>query len=123
MIALPQIATVLASVGVLVTAGLAFVFLRDPVRGMVLTDHHAANLPQVMTDRYVALFALALGAVIYGDMAVIAFLFAVFSFLGFADAAIYARAKRPISKHMAAGVASLIVSAAACLALSSGVTV
>lgn len=113
MISLATLAVIGSGVGVGVTAALAAVFIRDPVQGMRQTTHHAEQLPQVMTGRYIALTLLALGATIYGDMVVIAFLFAVFAFLGFADAFIYARAGRPMAKHLSAGITAALVAALA----------
>ncbi len=113
MIALSTLAVIGSGVGVAVTGTLAALFLRNPAHAMVQTTHHADQLPQVMTGRYIALTLLALGATVYGDMAVIAYLFAVFAFLGFADAVIYARAHRPMAKHLIAGVLALIVAAVA----------
>ena len=109
MISLSSLALGGSALGVAVTATLAAVFIRDPIRGMAQTTHHPDQLPQVMTGRYIALTALALGATLYGNMAVIAFLFAVFAFLGFADAFIYARAGRPALKHIIAGATAFAV--------------
>jgi hypothetical protein len=106
-----------SALGVAVTATLAAVFIHDPIKGMAQTTHHPDQLPQVMTGRYVALTLLALGATIYGNMHVIAFLFAVFAFLGFADATIYARAGRPVLKHLVAGFTALAVTAIAVAAI------
>ena len=117
MISASNFALAGSALGVAVTAALALVFIRDPVKGMVQTTHHQDQLPQVMTGRYVALAALALGATLYADMTVIAFLFAVFAFLGFADAAIYWRAGRPFLKHLIAGSTALAVMAMAIVAL------
>ena len=106
-----------SALGVAVTGVLSALFIRDPVKAMVQTTHHPDQLPQVMTGRYIALTALALGATIYGNMAVIAFLFAVFAFLGFADAVIYYRAGRPALKHVIAGGMATTVMAMAIAAL------
>ncbi len=119
---LTAITLTLAWLGVFVTTGLAALFVRNPTRALVLTTHHLEDLPKVMADRYFALALLALGAVIYGDLKVIAYLFGVFSFLGFADAWIYHRAGKPIAKHFTAGVSGGIVTLCALLALNSGVT-
>lgn len=119
---LSTLTLILASLGVVWTAVIAFVFWRDPVKGMVITTHHLDQLPQVMTDRYFAFVLLALGAVIYGDLKVVAFLFAVFSFMGFADAAIYRPVSKPIAKHLSAGIFGALVSVVALLAVNSGVT-
>ena len=117
MIPFATLALAGSALGVAVTATLAGVFMRDPIKGMMQTTHHPDQLPQVMTGRYIALTALALGATIYGNMAVIAFLFAVFAFLGFADATIYARAGRPALKHVLAGCTALAVTAVAVAAI------
>ena len=113
---LAQVAIALSGVGVLVTGFLALVFLRDPVKGMQQTTHRAEKLPEVMTDRYIAFTILALAATIYGDLNVIAVLFATFAFMGFADAWIYARRGFPIAKHVGAGVAALLVVVVALMA-------
>ncbi len=107
----------LSGVGILVTGALALAFLRDPVAGLEQTTHRAEKLPEVMADRYVAFTVLALGATIYGDLNVIAVLFATFAFMGFAGAWIYARSNFPIAKHVAAGFAALIVVGVALLAM------
>lgn len=103
--------------GILVTGLLAAMFLIDPAKGMAWATHRVANLPRVMTDRYVAFTLLAIGATLYRDMNVIAFLFAVFAFIGLADAWIYARDRAPYSKHLMAGVAAALVAAVAVAAM------
>ena len=97
---------------------LAVLFLRDPVKGLAQTTHRLADLPKVMADRYVAFTALAAGATLYRDLKVIAFLFAVFAFMAFADAWIYARQGHATSKHLTAGIAAALVCAVALAALS-----
>lgn len=114
---LHAVAITLSGIGILVTGALALLFLRDPVAGMTQTSHLPEKLPQVMADRYVAFTILALGATLYGDLKVIAVLFATFAFMGFADAWIYARGKHPVAKHAAAGFAALIVVGVALFAL------
>ena len=119
----PSLALTLSGVGVAVTGTLAALFIRNPAQGMVQTTHHAEQLPQVMTGRYIALTLLALGATIHANMVVIAFLFAVFAFLGFADAFIYARAHRPMAKHLTAGITATLVTALALAAhIQTGAT-
>ena len=123
MTTLSTLALTLSSVGVAVTGTLAALFIRNPAQAMAQTTHHVDQLPQVMTGRYIALTLLALGATIYGNMAVIAFLFAVFAFLGFADAFIYARAHRPMAKHLMAGITATLVAVVALAAhLNTGAT-
>jgi len=106
---LTTVAILLCAVGALVTARLSWIFFQDPEAGLLDTTHRAEQLPQVMTDRYVAMTFLAIAAAIYGDPLVIVVLFISFSFMGFADALIYRRAGHPIVKHVAAGAAALIV--------------
>ena len=122
MIDLPTLAVLLSGGGILVTGLLATAFLRDPIRGMAQTTHRAESLPRVMADRYVAFTALAAGATLYRDLAVIAFLFAVFAFMSYADTAIYARDGHPYVKHLIAGLAATAVTGVALAAiLKSGV--
>ena len=113
-------AIALSGMGILVTGVLALLFLRDPVAGMAQTTHRLEKLPEVMADRYIALMILTIGATLYGDMKVIAVLFASFAFMGFADAWIYARGGFSFAKHLAAGVAASIVVVVALLADGQG---
>lgn len=115
---LAQVTIALSGVGVLVTGALALVFLCDPVAGMAAATHRAEKLPEVMADRYVAFAVLALGATIYGDLNVIAVLFAAFAFMGFADAWIYARGGFAYVKHLGAGIAASVVVLMALLAVA-----
>ena len=106
----------------MITGLLAVAFIRDPVEGLKQTTHHLAQLPEVMADRYIAMTALAAGATWFGHPGVIAFLFTTFAFMGFADAYIYRRAGQPVMKHLAAGIAALIVVIIATLAqINNGV--
>ncbi len=114
---LTQFAIILSGLGVLVTALLSLIFLRDPQAGLVQTTHRAEKLPQVMTDRYIAMTILAVGATLYKDMAVIAVLFASFAFMAFADAWIYARSGHTCKKHLGAGFAASLVVIVALAAL------
>jgi len=116
VISLMTLTIVLASAGLLVTALLAVAFVRDPEQGLVQTTHHLAQLPEVMADRYIAMTALAAGAIWFGHAGVIAFLFSTFAFMGFADAYIYRRVGLPVMKHIAAGIAAMIVVIVATLA-------
>lgn len=117
---LAGIAIALSGAGVLVTGALSLLFLRDPIAGLTQTSHRAEKLPEVMTDRYIAMTMLALGATLYADMKVIAVLFASFAFMGFADAWIYARGGFPYAKHVGAGIAASIVVIAALIASGQG---
>lgn len=117
MIRLAPLAIALSAGGILITGMLAAIFLRDPAKGLAQTTHRLADLPKVMADRYVAFTALAVGATLYRDLKVIAFLFAVFAFMAFADAWIYARQGQPTLKHLTAGFAAALVCAVALAAL------
>ncbi|MDT8327353.1 MAG: hypothetical protein RQ750_08225 [Roseovarius sp.] len=117
---LTSLAIALSGAGVLVTGGLSALFLRAPVAGMAAAQHRADKLPEVMADRFVGMGVLALAATLYGDLKVIAVLFAVFAYTGFHDAWIYARGGFPIAPHVSAGVAGLIVSGVALLAMGQG---
>lgn len=117
---LTSLAIALSGAGVLVTGLLAVLFLRDPVAGLAQTTHRAEKLPEVMADRYVGMLILAIGATVYGDLKVIAVLFAVFAYTGFHDAWIYARGGFPIAQHVGAGAAGALVSVVAILALGQG---
>jgi hypothetical protein len=86
---------------------------------MIQTTHQYEKLPDVMTDRYIAFAGLALFATLYGDLKVIAALFAAYAFTGFADAFIYHRGGYPIAKHMVAGIAATLVVFVALFALRS----
>lgn len=107
---------VACGLGALVLARLAWLFCVDVDYALRDTDHHLEDLPHVMADRYAMMTVFALLAALYQDMLVIAVLFAGFAFLGFADAYIYRRARKPIFKHVLAGVAAAVVSALALIA-------
>jgi hypothetical protein len=106
---LTAITLILAGIGCVWTGLLAIAFLRDPAHGMTMTSHTEDQLPRVMVGRYVLLVALAVAALIYRDLRVIAFLYSGFAFLGFADAFIYSRVRKPAAKHVMAGISALIV--------------
>ncbi|MBC7155050.1 MAG: hypothetical protein H5U19_10680 [Rhodobacteraceae bacterium] len=112
------LAVILSVGGILVTGLLAVLYVRDPVRGLAQTTHRPEFLPQVMADRYSAMCFLALGATVYGDLKVIAWLFTAFVLMGFADAWIYARAGHPYFKHLLSGVAAAVVVAVAVAAMA-----
>lgn len=116
MISLPTLAVLLSAGGILTTGALAFAFLRDPVKGMAQVNHRAENLPQIMAGRYSGFFLLAIGATLYRDLTVIAFLFAVFAFVSFFDTWVYARLNLPYAKHLTAGIAAGLVVVVATIA-------
>lgn len=124
MITLPTLALALSGGGVLVAGWLTLVYLRNPVVALGLTTHRLEDLPRVMTNRYAACLLLALGATLYGDPEVIAYLFAVFAMMAFSDALIYGRRGHAYGKHLISGLASTIVCLVALAAiLKSGVAI
>jgi len=106
----------LSVAGALSTGALALGFALSPRWAMVKVSHHLENLPGVMADRYLGFALLALGAAFYGEPVVIAFLFAVFAVMSFADALIYVRAGKAVAPHLSAGVSATIVTGLALLA-------
>jgi hypothetical protein len=117
---LAQFAILLSAGGVVLTGWLAAIFVVDPVRGMARVSHRLEDLPKVMADRYIAFMALAAGATWYGDLAVIAYLFAVFAFMALADAVIYVRVNKPFLPHLLAGIAAACVALVALFAQTNG---
>lgn len=117
---LPPVVIGLSAAGAVSTGVLAVGFAVAPRWTMARVSHQLENLPAVMADRYLGFTLLALGAAWYGNMAVIAFLFAVFAVMSLADALIYRRAGKPIASHMTAGVAATTVAGLALLAQLTG---
>lgn len=107
----------------LVLAALATAFWTNPERGLTQTTHRLEQLPRVMADRYTGFAVLALFFTIYGDLNVLAALFAVCAFIGFADGVIYARAGHPHMKHTISGVLSALGLIVALIAISQQGTV
>lgn len=116
---LATLALIAAAIGGLVTLWLAVDFARDPEGGMRRATHRPEMLPQVMVGRYAAFTVLAFGAALYGDLAVVMVLFAVFAGISAYDAALYARAGQLWAPHAAAGAGCLIVIALAGVALAA----
>jgi hypothetical protein len=116
---LASTATAMAWFGVAVTGGIAGLCVRDPVAGLAFLTHRLEQLPQVMTDRYVALFGFSLFATLYGDVTVLAAWSLVLAFLALADAVIYARLGKPYMKHLSGGVAALVAFAVFLAALKT----
>lgn len=112
------LAIIFAGIGVLVTGWLAWNFVRDTEAGMAAVSHKLDQLPHVMTGRYAGFFMLAVGAFLYGDLKVIAALYAVFAFCAFWDGGVYYRLRgtrddvNPIP-HFTAGVAGAVAAATA----------
>lgn len=101
-----------------VLALLAWAFWTNPERGLAQTTHRLEQLPLVMADRYTAFAILALIFTVYGDLNVLAALFAVCALMGLADGAIYARAGHPHLKHTVSGVLSALGLMVALIAIS-----
>lgn len=116
---LSQSAIALSAFGAFLTGALAFLFLRNPVSGAAQAMHRAEQLPEVMTNRNIAFCALALAATLYGDLKVIAVLFAAFAVMSVAVALIYWRDGLSSVKHVAAGMAAFIVVNVALFALNA----
>ena len=117
---MPTLATIAlagSAIGVVAIGLLTVVFLLDPVKGLVRTTHRMADLPKVMANRYTAFTMLACGATAYRNLMVIAFLFAVFAFMGLADAWVYSQGGAPYSKHLIAGIAAALIAGLAIAAL------
>ena len=95
---------------------IAVAFARDPAEGMRANNHVLAQLPNVMTGRYLANVFLTAGALILGDLRVIGWLFAAYALMAFADTFIYHRAGLPHGKHTFAGVAATLVALIAVIA-------
>lgn len=103
---------------VLITGYIAWLFVRDPQGAMETATHRLDLLPQVMTGRYIVVFLLALGALIYADVAVAAYFFAVCTFLGLYDGWLYWSRGLPHIKHTATGLLALGAFVIAILALA-----
>ena len=98
--------TLCGIVTILILGYMAYLFWRDPQDGLAQTTHRVEMLPQVMADRYTAFAVLAVVLTLYGDLWLMAALFGVCAFMGFADGLIYRRAGLPHIKHTASGVLS-----------------
>ena len=102
----------------LITAGFtgfyAFVSLRDPVQVMETATHKMDLLPNIMAGRYLILFLLTLGVLVYGHTGVAIYFLAVCAVLGFYDGCVYWSRGLPHIKHTFSGILSLI----GCLALA-----
>jgi len=120
VIELGRLSVGLAGAGGVSLAVLGLAFLRDPHLGLRLSTHRAGQLPHVMANRYLALGALAILAMMHGDAMVIAALFGVLGLMGLHDAFIYARAGHGWGRHAAAGCAALGVAGLAWFACAGG---
>ncbi|MEL7109765.1 MAG: hypothetical protein AAGL99_10895 [Pseudomonadota bacterium] len=92
---------------------LGVLFAVAPKLGLAVTKHQAANLPTIMAGRYFFMVFVAIGIAISGTLQQIAYVFMGLAAVALFDAATYARAKTPVTPHIAAGVGALIVAAIA----------
>lgn len=99
--------TVLSLLAVLITGYLVYLFYPNPARGMAVVKHRAEDLPQVMTGRYIGFFLFAIGAAIYRDPYVIAWMFAVFATVSFWDVMTYRKGGHAYAPHLQAGLLSI----------------
>jgi len=106
-------------VTVLITGYYALIFVRDPEAALDIATHRRDLLPQVMAGRYVVVFLLALGALVFNNVAVAAYFFAVCTFLGLYDGWVYRRNGLPHFKHTITGLLALGALCIALLALTS----
>ncbi|NKB28092.1 MAG: hypothetical protein GKR99_11275 [Rhodobacteraceae bacterium] len=98
--------TLCGIVTILILGYMAFLFWRDPEDGLAQTTHRVELLPRVMADRYTAFAILAVVLTLYGNLWLMAALFGVCAFMGFADGLIYKRAGVAHMKHTASGILS-----------------
>ncbi|MEX0284827.1 MAG: hypothetical protein AB3N23_09465 [Paracoccaceae bacterium] len=89
-----------------ITGYLAYISLRDPVKAMDTVTHRVELLPHVMAGRYLVLFLLTLGVLIFGQPGVAAYFLAVCAVLGLYDGWVYASRGLPHIKHTATGLLS-----------------
>ena len=95
------------AITVAITGYIAWRFTRDAEEGMVWATHKHALLPRVMTGRYIMLFMFTLGVLLFGDIYMIAWLFAVCALVGFYDGWLYHTSGLPHGKHTFTGVLAL----------------
>ena len=109
MLGWPEIAVLaLGAVAVVMLVRFIRCWIADPPAAMRMSTHHPDLFPQVMAGRYIFMVLVLLGAMATLNILFMAFVFAALAFLGFYDAAIYARAGRPHAKHLQAGIACVL---------------
>lgn len=107
MIALPL--SVLGWAMTLLVAFLAFLFWRNPQKGLEFATHREEQLTQVMVNRYIVI-ALVMGGALYSaNPGYIAFVFAVTGIGPASDAWIYYRAGESYHKHLPPAILSAVV--------------
>ncbi|QYK39885.1 MAG: hypothetical protein KF887_10410 [Paracoccaceae bacterium] len=112
-------ALLLATLCMVLTGGFGVLFALNPEKGMKAASHWPAQLPLVMSDRYIGTAFLLLGVLLWGDWWLLAWFLAVVGIAGFGDVFIYLRAGRPHGPHL---VAALLYLSAAGLALAAHMT-
>lgn len=108
MTQLPWILVALLGVGAVLVLSLAWVFYKDPVKGMAEATHRPEQLPLVMIDRYVAVAVIQIGLVFFGSLEMVAIFCVAGMIMGFGDGLIYKSAGHPHIKHTASGVLALV---------------
>ncbi|HMO09353.1 MAG TPA: hypothetical protein PKD10_17165 [Paracoccaceae bacterium] len=109
-------AIALATLCLVLTGGFGLLFALDPGRGMAAASHRPAQLPLVMSDRYIGTAFLLLGVILWGDWWLLAWFTGVVGVAGLGDVLIYRRAGLPAGPHM---IAAALYLTAAGLALSA----
>lgn len=90
-----------------ITGSLVWRFVRNRDAAMEWATHRLVHLPEVMTGRYIAIFAFAVGVLILNDPAVSVYFFVICTFIGFYDGWVYFSKGYPHWKHTITGVLSL----------------
>ena len=104
-------------VTVAITGFYAVIFMRDAEDGMKRATHIHELLPRVMAGRYVVVFLFSLGVLAFGNGPLIAYFFAICTFLGLYDGWLYYRRGLPHFKHTITGLLALIALVVSVLAL------
>ena len=114
---------ILVSVSLLFTVAalgyLGYFFATDAKEALNRSGHATADLPKVMSNRYVAFCLLGLGLLILGNLPMIALFFAVCAMMGFWDAAIYRKSDASPATHLKAGFLAVVAFALTLVALVS----
>jgi len=101
-----------AVIGAMVAAYLAAVFAFAPAEvAYAQATHRADQMPMVMAGRYVTFGLFAAAAAASRDPRIIAATFAILAVPALWDTLLYAGIGESFVKHLAAGLAALIVSA------------
>jgi hypothetical protein len=107
-----SVAPALASAGAAILAVLGLLFIVTPLRAFGLSGHVTAALPGVMGGRYIGLGAIIAGLLAMGDDKALSLAFAIGAGFGFLDAVLVRGHSGRMTPHLAAGIASAVLSAA-----------